>query len=112
MPSDLTQPDFKVRCHVEGSGHFEVLGNTVGLRVGQRIHNQGREELWDSLRVDCRERADGSFEIEVVVFQPGWERPVRIAHMETASKGATPEGPALGINLVHAPVVAPSGHHS
>ena len=68
----IAVPEFKVRCHSEGRGHCEVQGKSVGLRVGQRIRHEGRQDVWDALRVDCREREDGSLEIEVQVFHPNW----------------------------------------
>jgi hypothetical protein len=98
----LAVPTFRVRCHAEGSGHFEVTGTSAALRVGQRIHYEGRAQLWDPLRVECREREDGSLEIDVLVCHPAWQKPVRIARIASAASTDENAPPALEIELPNA----------
>lgn len=74
---------FGVRCHAGTAGHLEVTSDAVSVRVGQRIRNDGKEELWDSLLVECKEQDDGSLAVEVVVFHPNWDDPLRIASIQS-----------------------------
>ena len=82
---------FEVRCHAENSGHLEVASDAVSVRIGQRIRKNGKEEFWGSLLVECKEHDDGSLTVEVVVFQPDWDEPLRIASMQSnpSDKNAT-----------------------
>jgi hypothetical protein len=70
---------FEVHCNAGKAGHLEVANDTVSVRIGQRIRREGQEELWHSLLVECKEQGDGSLAVEVVVFHPNWEEPIRIA---------------------------------
>lgn len=74
---------FEVRCHAGGAGHLEVASDSVSVRVGQRIRRDGKQELWGSLLVECKEQDDGSLAIEVVIFHPDWDEPLRIASIQS-----------------------------
>ncbi len=76
-------PKFEVRCHAGDAGHLEVCSDSVSVRVGQRIRREGKEELWGSLLVECKEQDDGSLAVEVVVCHPDWDEPVRIASIQS-----------------------------
>jgi hypothetical protein len=70
------------------------------VRIGQRIRGQGHEEIWDSLVIECKEWADGTLAMEVVVCHPDWDEPVYIASIESNPKKAEPgETSAPTINL-------------
>ena len=62
---------------------MEVASDSVSVRVGQRIRREGKEELWGSLLVECKEQDDGSLAVEVVVCHPDWDEPVRIASIQS-----------------------------
>jgi hypothetical protein len=74
---------FEVRCHAGDAGHLEVASDSVSVRVGQRIRREGKEELWGSLLVECKENDDGSLAVEVVVCHPDWDEPMRIASIQS-----------------------------
>jgi len=82
---------FEVRCHAGNAGHLEVASNAVSVKIGQQIHREGKEELWGSLLVECKEQDDGSLAVEVVVFHPDWEEPLRVASIQSnpSDKNAT-----------------------
>ena len=86
---------FEVRCHAGNEGHLEVASDAVSVKVGQRIRREGKEEFWGSLLVECKEQDDGSLAVEVVVFHPDWDEPLRIASIQSnPSEKNTPE-PAI-----------------
>jgi len=92
---------FEVRCHAGNAGHLDVASDSVSVRVRQRIHREGKEELWGSLLVECKEQEDGSLVVEVVVFHPDWDEPVRIASIQSRSCDLSPATAALRCDLEH-----------
>ena len=74
---------FEVRCHAGNAGHLEVASDAVSVKIGQQIHREGKEEFWGSLLVECKEQDDGSLLVEVVVFHPAWDEPLRIASIQS-----------------------------
>ena len=97
-------PRFRVQCNACEAGDFEVSSKSVKLQIGQTIRKDGREEIWDSLRVECRAQDDGTLAVEIVISHPLWDRPLRIAYAESAPKNGNTEEPALGFDLEHTPV--------
>ncbi len=84
---------FEVRCHAGNAGHLEVASDAVSVKIGQQIRREGKEEFWGSLLVECKEQDDGSLAVEVVVFHPDWDEPLRIASIQSNpsdGKAATP----------------------
>ena len=83
---------FGVRCHAANAGHLEVASDSVSVRIEQKIRNDGKEELWGSLLIETKEQDDGSLVVEVVVFHPEWDEPLRIASLRSnPSDRSTPE---------------------
>ncbi len=74
---------FEVRCHAGNAGHLEVASDAVSVKIGQQIHREGKEEFWGSLLVECKEQDDGSLAVEIVVFHPDWDEPLRIASIKS-----------------------------
>jgi hypothetical protein len=74
---------FEVRCDAGRAGHLQVASDSLSVRVGQRIRQEGKEELWGSLLVECKEQDDGSLTVDVVVCHPDWEEPLRIASLRS-----------------------------
>jgi len=74
---------FEVRCHAGNAGHLEVANDSVSVQIGQRIHRDGKDELWGTLLVQCKERDDGSLAIDVVVSHPEWDEPLKIASIQS-----------------------------
>src|SRR5229473_2436828 len=65
MKESLDGRNFEVRAHAGSAGHLEVGSDTASVRIGQRIRRGGREEIWDSLVVECKEGADGTLTVEI-----------------------------------------------
>jgi hypothetical protein len=92
---------FEVRCHAGNAGHLEVASDSVSVRIGQRICREGKQELWGSLLVECKEQGDGSLAVEVVVFHPDWDEPVRVASLQSRPCGLSPGEAAFRCDLEH-----------
>jgi hypothetical protein len=75
---------FEVRCHAGNAGHLEAASEAVSVRIGQLVRREGKEEFWSSLLVECKQQENGSLAIEVIVFHPEWDEPVRIASIESS----------------------------
>ena len=81
---------FEVCCNAGAAGHLEVASDSVSVRIGQRIGGGGNEGLWGSLLVECKEQDDGSLAVEVVVFHPDWEEPLKIASLQSNFSNENP----------------------
>lgn len=88
-------PKFEVRCHAGDAGNLDVCSDSVSVRVFQRIRREGKEEMWGSLLVECKEQDDGSLAVEVVVCHPEWDESVRIASLQSNSSDANAAEPTL-----------------
>jgi hypothetical protein len=86
---------FEVRCHAGNAGHLEVASDAVSVEIGQQIRRQGKEEFWGSLLVECKEQDDGSLAVEVVVFHPDWDEPLRIASIQSNPSDGSVEKPTV-----------------
>jgi hypothetical protein len=86
---------FEVRCHAGTSGHLEVASDVASVKIGQRIRKEGKDEFWGSLLVECKEQDDGSLTVEVVVFHPDWDEPLRIASIQSNSSDGNMQGSTL-----------------
>jgi hypothetical protein len=92
---------FKVFCKAGDAGHLDVASDAVSVRIEQKIGRGGAQEMWESLHVTCNEQEDGSLAVEVVVFHPDWEEPVRIASIQSRPCDLSPEAAALRCDLEH-----------
>ena len=86
---------FEVRCRAGNVGHLEVASDAVSVKIGQAIRRDGKEEFWGSLLVECKEQDDGSLMVEVVVFHPDWDEPLRIASIQSNPADGNIEGSSL-----------------
>ena len=86
---------FEVRCHAGNAGHLEVVSDAVSVKIGQQIRRDGKEEFWGSLLVECKEQDDGSLLVEVVVFHPDWDEPLRFACIQSNPSDGNVEGSTL-----------------
>jgi len=90
---------FKVRCHSGNSVHHELASDSVLLQIEQRIRREGREEMWVSLQVKCNEKEDGTLAVQVVLCNPDWDEPLRIASIQSNPKNGTAADPVLKCDL-------------
>ncbi len=92
---------FKVCCHAGDSDHLELAGDSVLVQIEQRIRRAGKEEMWVSLQVKCKEQEDGSLAVQVVICNPDWEEPLRIASIQSNSTDSNSAPPILRCDLEH-----------
>lgn len=105
----MAAPDrrkFQVRCDAGSPGRFEVGTDTLSVRIGQRMRTGNQEEMWDSVHILCKDQADGSLTVEVLICHPDWEEPQAIAAIHSCPKDTSAGEPALKCDLE---LVRPSG---
>ena len=95
----LDNQKFKVRCHSGNSDHHELASDSVLVQIEQRIQREGKEEMWVALQVKCDEKEDGSLAVQVVVCNPDWDEPLRIASIQSNPKNGNSAEPALRCDL-------------
>jgi len=95
----LDNQKFKVRCHAGDSDHHELASDSVLVQIEQRIRREGREEMWVSLQVKCHEKEDGSLAVQVVVCNPDWDEPLRIASIQSNPQNGNSADPVLRCDL-------------
>jgi hypothetical protein len=86
---------FEVCCNAGSAGHLEVASDSLSVRIGQRISGDSKDGLWGSLLVECKEQDDGSLAVDVVVFHPDWDEPLRIASIQSNPSNGSPEQSSL-----------------
>ena len=91
---------FEVRCRAGESATLRASGDSLSIQIGQRIRNEGSEEIWHSVAIYAEEDRDGNLVIRVLISNPNWEEPIQIAKLISR-----PYDPgcltALGCNLDH-----------
>jgi len=95
MASVLAPQDqraFQVDCSAIPVGSFRAGADLVSVAIGQRITRVEGEEMWESVVVRCKEEGD-ELCVEVLVFHPGWDKPLRIACVRS-HRGT--DGPSQG----------------
>jgi hypothetical protein len=90
---------FEVSCDAGVAGHLEVVSESISVRIGQRVRGQGTELFWSGLLVECREREDGSLAVEVVIYHPDWDEPLKIASIQSDPFGASAQQPSIRCDL-------------
>jgi hypothetical protein len=80
---------FRVRCEVGDDKHFRVTTESLTVTVGQRVLGEGAPEMWDSVRIYAKDDQDGNLVVEVLVFNPDWDEPIRIASIRSRPQDAT-----------------------
>lgn len=89
---------FKVMCEAGDGNRFAVQTDTVTVTIGQRVFRNGEAATWDSVAVYARKKDDGELIVEVLVFNPDWEEPLRIASIRSRpedTSGLVPLGCCL-----------------
>lgn len=91
---------FRVSCDAANASHFQAESDSAWLRVAQRIRRSGKEEMWDSVTIECTSEQDGTLVLRVIVFNPDWEEPLQIASIRSRPQDLVSLTP-LGCNLDH-----------
>ena len=90
---------FKVHCHAEDTKHLELASDAPLVQIEQRIRRDGKEEMWVSLQVKCKEQENGSLAVEVVICNPDWDEPRRIALIQSNPTDPNVATPVLRCDL-------------
>src|SRR5258707_14685440 len=98
----MAPPDrrkFQVQCDAGSQGRFEVGTDTLSVRVGQRMRAGREQVMWDSVNILCKEQADGSLTVEVLVSHPDWEEAKTIAAIHSRPQDDNTATPSLRCDL-------------
>jgi hypothetical protein len=57
--------------------------------VGQRVLREGAPEMRNSVSTYAKEDQEGNLVVDVLVFEPDWDEPIRIASVRSRSQDAT-----------------------
>jgi hypothetical protein len=90
---------FKVLCHVGDTKHLELASDAPLVQIEQRIRREGKEEMWISLQVKCKEQENGSLVVEVVLCNPDWDEPRRVALIQSNPADPIASTPSLRCDL-------------
>ena len=93
---------FQVRCDADTSGRFCVGTDSLIVHVGQRIFQDGAEDMWDSVSIYTKEHEDGSLVLQVLISNPDWDEPLQIASIRSRPGDRNSLTP-LRCNLNHTP---------
>jgi len=80
---------FRIGCEAGDSNRFHVQTDSVSVTVGQRVLRGGVLEMWDSVSVHAKQDIEGVLVVEVLVFNPDWDEPVRIASISSRPQDET-----------------------
>ena len=79
---------FRVRCEAGDDNRFRVTTGSLTVTVGQRVLREGALEMWDSVSIYAKEDQEGNLVVEVLVFNPDWNEPLRIASIRSRPQDA------------------------
>jgi hypothetical protein len=80
---------FRVRCETGNDNRFRATAESLTVTVGQRVLRESALEMWDSVSIYAKEDQDGNLVVEVLVFNPDWDEPIRIASIRSRPQDAT-----------------------
>ena len=80
---------FRVRCEAGDDNRFLVTTKFLAVTVGQRVLKEGAPQMWDSVSIYAKEDQEGNLVVEVLVFNPDWDEPLRIASIRSRPQDAT-----------------------
>jgi len=80
---------FRIGCEAGDGNRFHVQTDSVSVTVGQRVLRDGVLEMWDSVSVHAKQNIEGVLVVEVLVFNPDWDEPVRIASISSRPQDET-----------------------
>jgi hypothetical protein len=80
---------FRVRCEAGNDNRFRVTTESLTVIVGQQVLREGALEMWDSVSIHAKKDQEGNLVVEVLVFNPDWDEPLRIASVRSRPQDAT-----------------------
>ena len=88
-PSSPARKPFRIGCEAGNGNRFHVQTDSVSVTVSQRVLREGVLEMWDSVSVHAKQDIEGVLVVEVLVFNPDWDEPLRIASIWSRPQDAT-----------------------
>ena len=91
---------FRIRCNAGANNAFGVSAEKLIVTVGQEVLREGIVQVWDSVSLQADADREGNLTVQVLVFNPDWDEPLRIAqiHSRPNDKSCLVQ---LGCNLDH-----------
>jgi hypothetical protein len=80
---------FRIRCDAGDDNRFGVHAESLTVTVGQHVLRNDALEMWDSVSIYATQDAEGTLVIEVLVFNPDWDEPLRIVSIRSRPQDAT-----------------------
>src|SRR5271170_6748232 len=80
---------FRVRCEAGDDNRFRVTTESLAVTVGQRVLRGGALEMWDSVSIYAKEDQEGNLVVEVLVFNPDRDEPIRTASIRSRPQDPT-----------------------
>jgi hypothetical protein len=80
---------FHVSCEAGDDNRFRVTTESLTVTVGQRVLRKGALEMWESVSIHAKADREGNLVVEVLVFNPDWDEPLRIASIRSRPQDAT-----------------------
>ena len=74
---------FQIRCEAGPSNHFGVQADSVSVTVAQQVLRDGALEMWESVSIHTKHSPEGDLVVEVLIFNPDWDEPLRIASLRS-----------------------------
>ncbi len=90
---------FEVHCHAGEAGKLCVGTQSLSVKIGQRVLREGKEEIWHSLLIQCKEAEDGSLTVKVIICHFDWDESRQIASIQSAPGRKGGDIPALVCDL-------------
>jgi hypothetical protein len=87
--SSADRKPFRIGCEAGDSNRFHVQTDSVSVTVSQRVLREGVLEMWDSVSVHAKQDIEGVLVVEVLVFNPDWDEPLRIASIRSRPQDET-----------------------
>ena len=80
---------FRIRCEAGDDNRFGLHAESLTVTVGQHVLRNDALGMWDSVSIYAKHDAEGALVIEVLVFNPDWDEPLRIASIRSRPQDAT-----------------------
>ncbi|HKV24990.1 MAG TPA: hypothetical protein VJN93_10410 [Candidatus Acidoferrum sp.] len=92
---------FRIRCESADSEPITVSCTSLKLGIGQLIHENAGDAIWDSVVIECEQSEDHMLTVSVVIRHPAWDAPIRVVQAVSVPADRLSEEPALGFDLEH-----------
>lgn len=96
----VSSPDFAICWEALPSKKATGGFSGFSVSISQRIRKNNKQEMWDSVVIECEDSPDGGLLVRVFVSDPEWEAPMQIAALRSRPDDLSNLVP-MGCNLDH-----------